>query len=143
MSKKNEPHNESQQDISKPNRFQPGNPGGPGRPKMPIDLELLTHDTRTQTRKDILEVWNMLERDLHSLMKRDDIPAGKKLMVSCIVNAIATSNMDVLEKFLNRVIGKVKEVVSLEDLNGQTNQHTLAKKQLLEVLIGAQPSQFN
>lgn len=90
--------------------------------------------TRTETRKWLVDSWKAEEGYLMTLMQRTNVPAGQKLIAACLINAIQVGDYNMLNTFLNRIVGKVKEEIVLTP--GQQEQSPdNARQLLLEAII--------
>lgn len=85
--------------------------------------------TRTETRKWLVDAWKSEEARLLEMMQRTNVPAGQKLIAACLVNAIQVGDYQMMNTFLNRIVGKVKEEIVLTP--GQTEQNPDSARQLL------------
>jgi hypothetical protein len=92
--------------------FEKGNTFGTGRPKLPDELKLILRTTGEQIRRDMCEIWNLDLGDLMELSgSTSGISAGKAALVSCLNNAIQSSDPRGLYVFFDRILGKVQEAV--------------------------------
>lgn len=94
----------------------------------------LEAETKTETKKWLIETWVAEESKLLEMMQRTNLPAGLKLIASCLVNAIQVGDYNMMNTFLNRIVGKVKEEIVLTP--GQQEQSPdNARQLLLEAII--------
>ncbi len=117
-----------------------GNYVGPASPYEKILGEAyravakLESDTKVETRQWMLESWRAHESDLLNMMRNVNLPAGQKLIISCLINAIQVGDYKMMDTFLNRIVGKVKEEIVLTP--GQVEQNPdNARQLLLEAII--------
>ncbi len=94
----------------------------------------LESDTKVETRQWMLESWRTEEIKLMDMMRNVNLPAGQKLIISCLINAIQVGDYKMMDTFLNRIVGKVKEEIVLTP--GQAEQSPdNARQLLLEAII--------
>jgi hypothetical protein len=98
--------------MSNPNpspatRFQPGNPGGPGR----ISNWLKPGDLKTVVGKFM----KMTRDELKSHMERREAPMLDLIIGQIMVKAVQTGDAHRLEFLLNRTLGRVKEMIDHDE----------------------------
>ncbi len=94
----------------------------------------LETDAKIETRQWMLESWRTEEIKLMEMMRNVNLPAGQKLVISCLINAIQVGDYKMMDTFLNRIVGKVKEEIVLTP--GQAEQSPdNARQLLLEAII--------
>lgn len=96
---------------------QSGNPGG--AKKLPEDLRALINATSEQAKRHLCEVFNTKYETILELSNRRDIPSGLAMMASCMANAIQTGDNRIMATFLDRIIGKPKEMIELTGKDGE------------------------
>ncbi len=94
-------------------------------------IALLEEKTRTETKGWLLDAWKAEEDKLLQMMQRTNIPAGQKLIAACLVNAIQIGDFNMLTTFLNRIVGKVREEITVTT-NTSTENANNARQTLLE-----------
>lgn len=97
-------------------------------------IALLEEKTRTETKGWLLEAWKAEETRLLEMMQTTNIPAGKKLIAACLVNAIQIGDFNMLTTFLNRIVGKVREEITVTT-NTSTENANNARQVLLEAMV--------
>ncbi len=98
------------------------------------EITLEEEETKAKTKKWLLETWNTDEAKLFEIMQTSNVAAGKKLIASCLVNAIQVGDYNQLNTFLNRIVGKVKEEIVLTP-GVQDQSPDSARQILLEAII--------
>jgi hypothetical protein len=94
----------------------------------------LESDAKIETKQWMLESWRAEEIKLMEMMRNVNLPAGQKLIISCLINAIQVGDYKMMDTFLNRIVGKVKEEIVLTP--GQQEQSPdNARQLLLEAII--------
>ncbi len=91
----------------------------------------LENDAKIETKQWMLESWKTHEADLLNMMRNVNLPAGQKLIISCLINAIQIGDYKMMDTFLNRIIGRVKEEISLTTNTPNENANN-ARQVLLE-----------
>lgn len=96
------------------NGFKKGNPGGPGRPKDPDELKLITKMTKAEFELLMNKLLNLTKDEL----KQWQGTALEQAMCSIIVKAIDTGDQFRLQFFIERLFGKVTDKVEFTDKTG-------------------------
>lgn len=97
--------------MSKPQLFRPGQSGNPsGRPKLPDELK---DATPLEIKLLIWRLWKLKRDELQAFISNPDTPAGQLHVASVLAKGIKEGDPVRLDYLLNRLIGKVKEVVEL------------------------------
>lgn len=122
-----------------PNRFQPGNPGGPGRPRF-VDPKLSDFKrnlTKTAIIAMLSEMLDASEDQLDAILKDRSVPAIKKAIASVISACIKAGDYQRLEMLLNRTIGKVKDESIIETKNHDATLESVPREKIVELLRAA------
>jgi hypothetical protein len=82
-----------------------------GRPKTPEELK---DCTPIELRRLIWSLWKMPRDDLKKLLANPETPAGVLFLANVYAKGIAQGDSQRLDMLLNRLIGKVKEVVEVQ-----------------------------
>ncbi len=95
--------------------FQPGQSGNPnGRPPVSADVLRI----RKLTNNEIKEVGSLLlagrESDLEEMVKNSETPILKKWMANVSLMGLKSGDEKRLNAILDRIVGKVKDVVQVE-----------------------------
>ena len=86
-----------------------GNPAG--RPKTPDELK---DCTPLEVRRLIWLVWKMPREELKAMLADPKTPAGILFIANVYAKGIANGDSYKLDMLLNRLVGKVKEVVEVQ-----------------------------
>lgn len=117
-------------------RFQPGNPGGPGRPKGKDPH--LSDFSRNLTKSTIIamlsEMLDASEVELEIVLEDKRVPAIKKAIASVIAHCIKNGDYMRLEMLLNRTIGKVKDESIIETKNYDPELERVPREKIVELL---------
>ena len=120
-------------------RFQAGNPGGPGRPKL-ADPQL-SDFSRNLTKTTIIAMLSQMldasEDELELVLKDRKVPAIKKAIASVIAACIKGGDYQRLEMLLNRTIGKVKDEAIIETKNHDEQLEKVPRDKIVELLRAA------
>ncbi len=99
-----------------------------------FDLTLDEERTKAATKKYLIDAWNTDESELMELIQKPNVAAGKKLIASCLINAIQVADFNMLNVFLNRICGKPKEEINIT-ASTQDKSPDTARQLLLETLM--------
>lgn len=118
-------------------RFKPGNPGGPGQPKIDPEVKRIRKFTAQELEELITTLLALTDEERIAVLKDPKASTIKKCIASVLTKAGEQGNMSQLDMVLNRVIGKVKEKIEHEGLqpsilvrrNGDIVEFSLTKKQ--------------
>ena len=91
--------------------FQVGNPGGPGKPPLPPELKEAQAYTRVQLISAITKYIVMPLSDLMVLAKDNSLSAIDHMIMRIIINGIQKGDHQRMEVLLDRIQGKVKQVI--------------------------------
>lgn len=91
--------------------FQKGWAGGPGRPKISQEEQEYRAFDRAELRKIVMRYMQMPVRELVETKKNIDLPAIDHFVMKVIGEGINKGDHTRLDALLDRVIGKVKQVV--------------------------------
>jgi hypothetical protein len=91
--------------------FKEGNPGGPGRPALPDEIKEANQYTRSQLIGAITKYVVMPLEDLRKLAVDQSLPAIDHMIMRIIMNSISKGDQTRLDFLLDRIQGKVKQVV--------------------------------
>lgn len=123
--------------VRKPrNKFLPGNPGGPGRPKGkdPHLSEFSKNLTKTAIIAMLSEMLDASEEQLDTVLKDRTVPAIKKAIAAVISQCIKNGDYMRLEMLLNRTIGKVKDEALIETKNHDSTLESVPREKIVELL---------
>jgi hypothetical protein len=86
-----------------------------GKAKLPDDLRALMNATSAQAKRDLCECYNTKLDTLKGLALRgNEVSAGLAMIAACIVNGVETGDNRILATFLDRLIGKPREIEELD-----------------------------
>lgn len=122
-----------------PHRYQKGNPGGPGRPKL-VDPRVSDYSrnlTKAAVISALSEMLDCGEEDLDKILADKKVPALKKAMASVISACIKGGDYQRLEMLLNRTIGKVKDEAIIETKNHDETLEKVPRDKIVELLRAA------
>ena len=122
-----------------PHRYQKGNPGGPGRPKL-IDPKLSDYKrnlTKAAVMSSLSEMLDCSEEDLDKILADKKVSALKKAMASVISACIKGGDYQRLEMLLNRTIGKVKDEAIIETKSHDEVLEKVPRDKIVELLRAA------
>lgn len=96
-------------------RFKPGQSGNPnGRPPVSAEVKRI----RKLTNNEIKDVGTLLlegrESELEEMIKDDETPILKKFMANVCLIGMKSGDEKRLNAILDRIVGKVKDVVQVE-----------------------------
>lgn len=99
-------------------KFRPGISGNPaGRPK-----DVLGKKMRQLTAEEFADIANLIVKgsieELRAIAKDESQTALRVMIASVAVRIISKGDMDNLDKLLNRLVGKVKDVVQVSNIDG-------------------------
>ena len=97
----------------KPGTFQKGNPGGPGRPKMPEELKAVKSLTKTMVEKVIAKYSTMSLEELRVAAANEKLPTMEHMVIAVALKAVEEADHKRTDFLLDRSVGKVKEVKEL------------------------------
>lgn len=100
--------------------FQKGVSGNPkGRPPLPKELNEALRMTRKEFTELLVKYLAYSLEDLKKTQKAKETKALDRIVIAVIVNAIAKGDDRRLDFLMNRIIGKVKDVIEHETADGQ------------------------
>lgn len=120
-------------------RFQAGNPGGPGRPKLsdPKLADFSRNLTKTAIIAMLSQMLDAGEDELELVLKDRSVPAIKKAIAAVIMQCIKNGDYMRLEMLLNRTIGKVKDEALIETKNHDAALESVPREKIVELLRAA------
>lgn len=121
-----------------PWQFKPGQSGNPsGRPKDPPEVKLI----KRLTRQEMAEVGSLIVQgkisDLQMVATGPQSTVLKAMIAKVAINIMAKGDMHSLDLLLNRLIGKVKDEVVVDNLNTQVQRVVVLPSNGREVDGGA------
>ncbi len=107
-----------------------------GRPKISDGETLLSKELfSVDMLNTFIEVLNMPIGDFQKEETNVSQPAYRALFVSAINNGIQTGDLKVMEHVMNRIMGKVKDVVKMEtDKPTEAQEYEAVKLELLGLI---------
>ncbi len=101
---------------------------------MPDDLKALMTATSAQAKRDLCECYNTRLSTLKSLATdhASTVTGGLAMIAACVVNAAETGDNRILATFLDRLIGKPREIEPL----GEEPTHDTSKDATIARLVG-------
>lgn len=110
-------------DGRKKTQFQPGNKGGPGRPKMGEFEKLARRKVPESLAQWFLELYVKTPAELKAIIghvNRDGIPSGteNEILKITIARMLLGGQTRDMEFLLNRILGKPKETIDLGSEDG-------------------------
>jgi len=115
-------------------KFVKGNVGGPGRPRIPIADKLATIMTQKEFARISLKFSTLTKEEIRDLYQDPDSTALETAMAKIWHVAMAKGDEKKMEFLLNRMIGKVKDVVKVEDvIDPDTDKYKKALARLREI----------
>jgi hypothetical protein len=100
--------------------FEPGKPGGPGRPPMPDDIKALKQATNDDLTRLVHLYWGRSKAELAAIMKDPKSKVSDLLVCSCFMRAIVSGDYSRVEGLLDRLIGKLTTKTQVEHSGLQT-----------------------
>lgn len=101
--------------MSEETRFKPGQSGNPnGRPKLPDDIRQIRKVNKTEIERVMNKFLSMTKSEISQLVNDQDTPALEIMLASIIVKATTHGDHQRLNFILDRLVGKVKDVVQVE-----------------------------
>lgn len=97
-------------------QFQPGNPGGPGRP--PEADPRLKAFTKKEIQESVCKLLRLTVRELSALAQENDTKSLDVIIAHTIKECIKKGDFWALDKMLERVIGKVPQKQELTGADG-------------------------
>ncbi len=91
--------------------FKVGNPGGPGRPPVPIELKEARKLNQVELELIMNKLMGLNVKELEDIKSASDTTAIVAMIASIMIVALKTGDQTRLDFLLNRLIGKVKEKV--------------------------------
>lgn len=91
--------------------FEPGNTFGKGTPPIPLEIRESKEFTRAKLIESMTKYTVMPLMDLTVLAKDQSLPAVDHIIIRIIINAIQKGDHTRLDFILDRLHGKVKQVV--------------------------------
>lgn len=112
----------------KPHHFKKGVSGNPeGRPPLTPEQKAL----RNLTEAEMVEIGSLVVKgniaELKKLMKNPKTTVLKAMMAAVAVKTIQSGNPSALDTLLNRLVGKVKDVVEVNSNNKNLNANLNAE----------------
>ena len=115
--------------------FLPGNPGGPGRPKLTEEQKAIRESIKETLGTIILKYSSLSIDDMHTELKRQDLPALHAAVIKALVKAISSGEFGkYMDPLLDRTIGKTGQKI---DLN-VSKYENVNEERLLQLLQTAQ-----
>lgn len=93
--------------------FEAGNPGGPGRPKIPEDLKMARRLNKLELEKLLNKFLFMTPDEMTQRIQSSDVTAIEAMIGSIIIKAVKDGDQQRLNFILERLIGKVKDQIDL------------------------------
>jgi hypothetical protein len=94
------------------NPFKKGNPGGPGRPKLPEDLKIIKNSTKDNLYKTFYKFQAMKKEQLQEI-NLEDITLLEMGILKSFKNFIETGDYNTIKYPLDHIIGKARESLDL------------------------------
>lgn len=115
----------------KSTRFVKGNPGGPGRPKQPLEIQDAKQYMKNEFDRIVLKLSAMPIEELQAFIKAKQGTVLEMAMAACYFKAASTGNNNNIAFFMDRIVGKPKQQV---ELSGELNNRvTLNDGQLTQI----------
>lgn len=102
--------------------FQKGQPGGPGRPRLPDDIKQSRALTKIELERILNKFMFLSIKEIDAISKDTTSIAIESVVASIVLKAVAFGDQQRLNFVLDRLIGKVKEVL---DVNGKISLEEL------------------
>lgn len=119
----------------KPHQFKPGQTGNPnGRPTLTKEQRAMRALTLTTYREVIEMALTGNMEELKAFAQDPDTPVIQVGVAVAILRAIKNGDASVLEMFAARIIGRIPEVINVNNTNTPTTLATLSETQLEERL---------
>ena len=96
------------------NQFKKGAPPGPGRPRLPDDLKELKELTKIALEKSVHKYTLMSIEELDKVSKDPNTIAIDRLILSILKQGIIKGDQQRATFLYDRIVGKVKENVTIE-----------------------------
>jgi hypothetical protein len=106
--------------------YKKGNPGGPGRPKKPIDGKTLSRLSKVQVEQCFIKFMHMDLDALDAIVSDRSRSVLEHSVANIAKHAIEEGDQSRLNFLLDRIIGKVKDSI----------EHTVVKPTVIEKLNG-------
>lgn len=121
---------------SEKTQFKPGQTGNPnGRPIISPEIKALKTLTVKSYREIIQHVIDGNVEQLKEIVRDNTQPALKVAVAAAVITAIKKGDIATVEKILERVIGKVPDIVQFTGQVGNTDLNAPRDKQKLRALI--------
>lgn len=91
--------------------FKKGNPGGPGRPRLPPDIKGARAMNQLELERSINKMLFMTAEELQTLARDPDTALLDRMLASICIKGVKEGSHAHLDFILNRTIGKVSEKV--------------------------------
>lgn len=95
------------------NQFKPGNPGGPGKPKLSPQERRLISLTKQEVARLLNDVSDMTLAEMKVKFDNPDTKAIEKLFIKTIIDGLRGDAVKAAEFILTRTVGKPKENLDL------------------------------
>ena len=113
--------------------FAKGNLGGPGRPRIPISEKLATVMTQKEFARISQKFSEMTKEEIKELYQDPDSTALETAMAKIWHVTMAKGDERKMDFILNRMIGKVKDVVHVQEADVNTDKYKKALARLREI----------
>ncbi len=108
---------------------------GHGRPKLEAEDRLNEEIFSAKSKVMLLEVCSMPVKELFLQAQNTEQPALRAAMCSVLNNCIQIGDGKLLEMFLNRILGKVRDVLKVEtDKPTEAQEYEAVKLELLGLI---------
>lgn len=94
--------------------FQPGNPGGPGKPRLDPYLVEVKKMNRDEVERLMADLLKGDRAKLKAIIEDPTTPMLRLMVASLIQKAITAGDPSILNFLLDRTIGKVKETLEVD-----------------------------
>lgn len=93
--------------------FKPGNPGGPGRPKLMPELKSIPHLKADECRRIIAKFSRMTLAEVQEFSERSDVPMIQLVVAKIYLKAAQDGDQSRLNFVFDRSIGKVQDKIEV------------------------------
>lgn len=106
----------------------PGRTGNPnGRPKLPPEVKAIRYCSKETVAKLYWDVVNMNRQEVERRLADPTLSLFERNVLAAIVKDISKGVITTIEKLMERVLGKPKEVIHLDGVINQGNAVDLSK----------------